>query len=665
MHAGQIVAALPGRQAPARPPPLAADRGPLPRRRRHAARLARARDDVRAVPASSRGPRRPSSFCENRRRDGGPRRHLARRARELRRRRRPRGRRASTASSGARCTGTRRAGRRARTAGSGSSCTSRSTGAPAPARSAPSVQAHVADYLAPDGRRSPRHRRRRRRRGPPPVAQRVVGPDRRDARARAGRLPDLRLVAVARRPDGVDKERWIEKAEEDWGAWGALYRDDDGRAARLDPVRAGAALPARRRAAGRPAVRRRRARHLRLPRRRARRRGSSSRSSSPRSARRATRARRRSRRSPTAIRRASRRYERFLVHRTVFPRDFLADFGFQPVRAQGRVELARLELGGLATRRGGQAREGAARRQGGVRARAGAAAAVGARRRTRCCASRSSAIWIAFSAAPLRRLSPTTKSASPFSIVGSLADPADEHVVAARGAAAGSGTARAGSRARRRGSRSPARPRAAPRSRPRSPRRGRRAPARARTSRSPAAPGSSRILRVSSRSFASSSNSSPSKSQSMRRSFSLRRLAAQPLHRLCARAGDRLVGGDAHAREPGRVVQRLQRAGERDRAAVRVGDDALVLGRPDAVHLGHDERDAAARAGRRTTCRRRPRRRGRRAGRARGSPRCRPRRGRGRGRRRRAPRASPPRRACPPSVRARPSAPTRTARTSP
>ena len=40
-------------------------------------------------------------------------------------------------------------------------------------------------------------------------------------------------------------------------------------------------------------------------------------------------------------------YERFLVHRTVFPRDFLADFGFRAVRTQGRVELARLELGGL------------------------------------------------------------------------------------------------------------------------------------------------------------------------------------------------------------------------------------------------------------------------------------------------------------------------------
>jgi hypothetical protein len=39
--------------------------------------------------------------------------------------------------------------------------------------------------------------------------------------------------------------------------------------------------------------------------------------------------------------------ERFLVHRTVFPRDFLADFGFRTVRAAGRIELARLDLGGL------------------------------------------------------------------------------------------------------------------------------------------------------------------------------------------------------------------------------------------------------------------------------------------------------------------------------
>jgi hypothetical protein len=40
-------------------------------------------------------------------------------------------------------------------------------------------------------------------------------------------------------------------------------------------------------------------------------------------------------------------YERFYVHKTIFPADFLADFGFRGVRAAGRVHLARLELGGL------------------------------------------------------------------------------------------------------------------------------------------------------------------------------------------------------------------------------------------------------------------------------------------------------------------------------
>jgi hypothetical protein len=40
-------------------------------------------------------------------------------------------------------------------------------------------------------------------------------------------------------------------------------------------------------------------------------------------------------------------YERFIVHRTVFPADFLGDLGFYPKRTDGPVELARLELGGL------------------------------------------------------------------------------------------------------------------------------------------------------------------------------------------------------------------------------------------------------------------------------------------------------------------------------
>ena len=38
---------------------------------------------------------------------------------------------------------------------------------------------------------------------------------------------------------------------------------------------------------------------------------------------------------------------RFHEHRTVFPADFLGDFGFRVVRTSGRVGLARLELGGL------------------------------------------------------------------------------------------------------------------------------------------------------------------------------------------------------------------------------------------------------------------------------------------------------------------------------
>jgi hypothetical protein len=40
-------------------------------------------------------------------------------------------------------------------------------------------------------------------------------------------------------------------------------------------------------------------------------------------------------------------FERFHVHKTIFPRDFLSDFGFFTVRTVGRVELVRLELGGL------------------------------------------------------------------------------------------------------------------------------------------------------------------------------------------------------------------------------------------------------------------------------------------------------------------------------
>src|SRR2546429_2032635 len=40
-------------------------------------------------------------------------------------------------------------------------------------------------------------------------------------------------------------------------------------------------------------------------------------------------------------------YERFQVHKTIFPRDFLSDFGFLTLRTVGPVELVRLEFGGL------------------------------------------------------------------------------------------------------------------------------------------------------------------------------------------------------------------------------------------------------------------------------------------------------------------------------
>jgi hypothetical protein len=142
------------------------------------------------------------------------------------------------------------------------------------------------------------------------------------------------------------KDRWIEKVEDDWGAWGALYYDDDGRL--LGSMQYGPSgyfprateLPA-----GPPSedavlvtcaylvaqtapwveqslflaaigeARDKGAKALeafayRYPE------GESS-------------------------------YERFQVHRTVFPRDFLADFGFETVRSEGPVELVRLELAGL------------------------------------------------------------------------------------------------------------------------------------------------------------------------------------------------------------------------------------------------------------------------------------------------------------------------------
>jgi hypothetical protein len=144
----------------------------------------------------------------------------------------------------------------------------------------------------------------------------------------------------------ASKQRWIERAEEDWGEWGSVYIDDHGqllgslqygpshlfpRAADLPagPASDDAALVTCmylvRAATGwveksllLAAIGETRDRDL------------------------------------AALEAFAYRYtedeteeERFLVHRTVFPRDFLDEFGFVTLRAHGKVELCRLELAGL------------------------------------------------------------------------------------------------------------------------------------------------------------------------------------------------------------------------------------------------------------------------------------------------------------------------------
>ena len=144
----------------------------------------------------------------------------------------------------------------------------------------------------------------------------------------------------------TSKQRWIDKAEDDWGAWGTLYVDDDGRVLgsmqygpselfpRADTLPAGPASDDAVLVTCAYLVE-----------------GSAqwvmqslflSAIADVKD------------RGGRALEAFAYRYpegesaeERFLVHRTVFPADFLADFGFRTVRRLGRVELARLELGGL------------------------------------------------------------------------------------------------------------------------------------------------------------------------------------------------------------------------------------------------------------------------------------------------------------------------------
>jgi hypothetical protein len=144
----------------------------------------------------------------------------------------------------------------------------------------------------------------------------------------------------------MDKRRWIEKAELEWGAWGTVYYDDDSRLlgsmqygpAELFPR--AAELPAGPPSddavlvtcayltdPGKPWV----MQSLVL---------AAIGDARDKGAR--------------ALEAFAYRYDegetthsRFHVHKTIFPSDFLSDFGFVTVRRSGRVELARLELGGL------------------------------------------------------------------------------------------------------------------------------------------------------------------------------------------------------------------------------------------------------------------------------------------------------------------------------
>jgi len=144
----------------------------------------------------------------------------------------------------------------------------------------------------------------------------------------------------------ADKRKWIDKAESDWGAWGTVYYDADGHV--LGSMQCGPAelFP---RAAELPA-------------------GPPSsdavlvtcaylvETSSPwvmQSLFLAAIGDARDRGAKALetfayrYREGESQYERFQVHKTIFPSDFLADFGFRTLRRAGNVELARLDFGGL------------------------------------------------------------------------------------------------------------------------------------------------------------------------------------------------------------------------------------------------------------------------------------------------------------------------------
>ena len=143
----------------------------------------------------------------------------------------------------------------------------------------------------------------------------------------------------------VDKRRWVEDVEDDFGAWGEIYLDGDRHVASLQYGPAPAFPRARTLPAG-PASDDAvliTCAYLSDP-------------SSPWSLQSlflacigACHERRVTAIEAFAVVHAAEAEfaERFLHHRTIFPRDFLADYGFATLRSAGRVELMRLELKSL------------------------------------------------------------------------------------------------------------------------------------------------------------------------------------------------------------------------------------------------------------------------------------------------------------------------------
>jgi hypothetical protein len=144
----------------------------------------------------------------------------------------------------------------------------------------------------------------------------------------------------------TSKRRWIERTEDDWGAWGTLYVDDDGRTLGSMQYGPSELFPrAEELPAGPPSEDAVLITCAYLVEGSAQWVMQSLFLSAIADVK---------ERGGKALEAFAYRYaegespeERFLVHRTVFPSDFLGDFGFRTVRRLGRVELARLELGGL------------------------------------------------------------------------------------------------------------------------------------------------------------------------------------------------------------------------------------------------------------------------------------------------------------------------------